>query len=209
MGTKLAKKIRKHIADDDIDVVVPIPESSITSGVKVAEVLNKEIAFGFVKNRYVGRTFIMPEQGLRRASVRRKLNPIFDEFKGKNVLLVDDSIVRGTTMKEIVGMCYKAGAHKVSVASAAPEIMYPNVYGIDMAAKQDLIASGRTVEEIKDFLGCDNLVYQDLEDLISCVMELNPELDGVEKSIFDGNYPTNISNEYLDDLEKARSMANL
>ena len=209
MGTKLAEKIKKHIADDDIDVVIPIPESSITSGVKVAEVLNKEIAFGFVKNRYVGRTFIMPEQGLRRASVRRKLNPIFDEFKGKSVLLVDDSIVRGTTMKEIVEMCYKAGAQKVSVASAAPEVMYPNVYGIDMAAKQDLVASGRSLEEIKDFLGCDNLVYQDLEDLVSSVMELNPELDGVEKSIFDGEYPTNISDEYLDTLEKARSMANL
>ena len=209
MGTKLAEKIKKHIADDDIDVVIPIPESSITSGVKVAEVLNKEIAFGFVKNRYVGRTFIMPEQGLRRASVRRKLNPIFDEFRGKNVLLVDDSIVRGTTMKEIVEMCYKAGAQKVSVASAAPEVVYPNVYGIDMAAKQDLVASGRSLEEIKDFLGCDNLVYQDLEDLVSSVIELNPELDGVEKSIFDGEYPTNISDKYLDALEKARCMANL
>ena len=204
MGEKLAKKIQKEIPDDDIDVVIPIPESSITSGTKVARLLNKDLAYGFVKNRYVGRTFIMPEQKLRKESVRRKLNPIVDEFKDKKVLLVDDSIVRGTTMKEIVAMCYKAGAKKVSVASAAAEVKYPNVYGIDMAARKDLIASTRSNDEIKDFLGCDNLVYQSLDDMVQSVLELNPELKGVEKSIFDGAYPTNISDKYLEDLELKR-----
>ena len=204
MGEKLANKIKKEIPDEDIDVVIPIPESSITSGTKVARILNKDLAYGFVKNRYVGRTFIMPEQRLRKESVRRKLNPINDEFKNKNVLLVDDSIVRGTTMKEIVAMCFDAGAKKVSVASAASEVKHPNVYGIDMAARKDLIASSRTLDEIRDFIGCDNLVYQSLEDLIQSVLELNPDLKGVEKSIFDGKYLTNISKEYLDNLEQKR-----
>ena len=204
MGEKLAEKIKQEIPDEDIDVVIPIPESSITSGTKVARVLNKDLAYGFVKNRYVGRTFIMPEQILRRESVRRKLNPISDEFKDKKVLLVDDSIVRGTTMKQIVSMCYIAGAKKVSVASAAAEVKFPNVYGIDMAAKKDLIASSRNNDEIKEFLGCDHLVYQTLEDMVQSVIELNPNIDGVEKSIFDGSYPTNISTEYLENLEKIR-----
>tara|TARA_B100000214_G_scaffold84196_2_gene57370 strand:+ start:160 stop:1620 length:1461 start_codon:yes stop_codon:yes gene_type:complete len=208
MGIKLAEKIKKHIPDHDIDVVIPIPESSITSGTKVAECLGKEVIYGFVKNRYVGRTFIMPEQDLRRRSVRRKLNPITDEFKGKKVLLVDDSIVRGTTMKEIVGMCYKAGAEKVSVASSSSEVRYPNVYGIDMPAKSELIANDRNLEEIKNFIGCDNLVYQDLSDLIESVIELNKKLDGVETSIFDGSYPTNITTEYLEKLEKKRKSVN-
>ena len=146
----------------------------------------------------------MPEQTLRKESVRRKLNPISDEFKDKKVLLIDDSIVRGTTMKQIVSMCYKAGALKVSVASAAAEVKYPNVYGIDMAAKKDLIASSMTKNEIKEFLGCDHLVYQSLEDMVQSVTELNPDIDNVEKSIFDGKYPTNISTEYLDNLEKIR-----
>jgi len=170
--------------------------------------LGKEVIYGFVKNRYVGRTFIMPEQDLRRRSVRRKLNPITDEFKGKKVLLVDDSIVRGTTMKEIVGMCYKAGAEKVSVASSSSEVRYPNVYGIDMPAKSELIANDRNLEEIKNFIGCDNLVYQDLSDLIESVIELNKKLDGVETSIFDGSYPTNITTEYLEKLEKKRKSVN-
>ena len=204
MGEKLAEKIKQEIPDEDIDVVIPIPESSITSGTKVARVLNKDLAYGFVKNRYVGRTFIMPEQTLRKESVRRKLNPISDEFKDKKVLLVDDSIVRGTTMKQIVSMCYKAGAKKVSVASAAAEVKFPNVYGIDMAAKKDLIASSRTNDEIKEFLGCDHLVYQSLDDMVKSVIELNSDIDDVEKSIFDGNYPTNISTEYLENLEKIR-----
>ena len=204
MGEKLAEKIKQKIPDEDIDVVIPIPESSITSGTKVARMLNKDLAYGFVKNRYVGRTFIMPEQILRRESVRRKLNPISDEFKDKKVLLVDDSIVRGTTMKQIVSMCYKAGAKKVSVASAAAEVKFPNVYGIDMAAKKDLIASSRTNDEIKEFLGCDHLVYQSLDDMVKSVIELNSDIDDVEKSIFDGNYPTNISTEYLENLEKIR-----
>ena len=181
MGEKLAEKIRQEIPDEDIDVVIPIPESSITSGTKVARILNKDLAYGFVKNRYVGRTFIMPEQTLRKESVRRKLNPISDEFKDKKVLLVDDSIVRGTTMKQIVSMCFKAGALKVSVASAAAEVKYPNVYGIDMAAKKDLIASSMTKNEIKEFLGCDHLVYQSLEDMVQSVTELNPDIDNVEK----------------------------
>ena len=204
MGEKLASKIMQEIPSEDIDVVIPIPESSITSGTRVAQILDKELVYGFVKNRFVGRTFIMPEQELRRASVRRKLNPIYDEFKGKKVLLVDDSIVRGTTMKEIVAMCYKAGASKVSVASAAAEVCFPNVYGIDMAAKKDLIASNKSNNEIKEFLGCDNLVYQSLSDLEDSVLELNPDLRAVEKSIFDGNYPTNISQEYLEELEETR-----
>ena len=208
MGVKLAEKIKKNIPDNDIDVVIPIPESSITSGTKVAECLNKEVIYGFVKNRYVGRTFIMPEQEMRRRSVRRKLNPINDEFKNKNVLLVDDSIVRGTTMKEIVNMCYKAGANKVSVASSSAEVKFPNVYGIDMPAKSELVASNRSLEEIKEFIGCDNLVYQDLADLVESVLELNPQLDGVENSIFTGIYPTEITDEYLNYLEKKRKSLN-
>ena len=208
MGAKLAEKIKKHIPDEDIDVVIPIPESSITSGTKVAECLNKEVIYGFVKNRYIGRTFIMPEQDMRRRSVRRKLNPINDEFKNKNVLLVDDSIVRGTTMKEIVAMCYKSGAKKVSVASSSSEVKFPNVYAIDMPAKSELIASNRSLEEIKEFIGCDNLVYQDLSDLIDSVTELNSELNDVEKSIFTGVYPTNITDGYLEDLEKKRQAIN-
>ena len=208
MGVKLAEKIKKNIPDGDIDVVIPIPESSITSGTKVAECLNKEVIYGFVKNRYVGRTFIMPEQEMRRRSVRRKLNPINDEFKNKNVLLIDDSIVRGTTMKEIVNMCYKAGANKVSVASSSAEVKFPNVYGIDMPAKSELVASNRSLEEIKEFIGCDNLVYQDLADLVESVLELNPQLDGVENSIFTGIYPTEITDEYLNYLEKKRKSLN-
>ena len=208
MGVKLAEKIKKNIPDGDIDVVIPIPESSITSGTKVAECLNKEVIYGFVKNRYVGRTFIMPEQEMRRRSVRRKLNPINDEFKNKNVLLVDDSIVRGTTMKEIVNICYKAGANKVSVASSSAEVKFPNVYGIDMPAKSELVASNRSLEEIKEFIGCDNLVYQDLADLVESVLELNPQLDGVENSIFTGIYPTEITDEYLNYLEKKRKSLN-
>ena len=208
MGVKLAEKIKKNIPDNDIDVVIPIPESSITSGTKVAECLNKEVIYGFVKNRYVGRTFIMPEQEMRRRSVRRKLNPINDEFKNKNVLLVDDSIVRGTTMKEIVNMCYRAGANKVSVASSSAEVKFPNVYGIDMPAKSELVASNRSLEEIKEFIGCDNLVYQDLADLVESVLELNPQLDGVENSIFTGIYPTEITDEYLNYLEKKRKSLN-
>tara|TARA_B100002052_G_scaffold192424_1_gene175439 strand:+ start:3359 stop:4819 length:1461 start_codon:yes stop_codon:yes gene_type:complete len=208
MGVKLAEKIKKNIPDGDIDVVIPIPESSITSGTKVAECLNKEVIYGFVKNRYVGRTFIMPEQEMRRRSVRRKLNPINDEFKNKNILLVDDSIVRGTTMKEIVNMCYKAGANKVSVASSSAEVKFPNVYGIDMPAKSELVASNKSLEEIKEFIGCDNLVYQDLADLVESVLELNPQLDGVENSIFTGIYPTEITDEYLNYLEKKRKSLN-
>jgi amidophosphoribosyltransferase len=204
MGEKLAEKIKNEIPVEEIDVVIPIPESSISSGTKVAEVLKKELAYGFVKNRYVGRTFIMPDQQQRRTSVRRKLNPIKSEFYGKKVLLVDDSIVRGTTMKEIVQMCYAAGALKVSVASAAPEVKFPNVYGIDMAARSELVAHNRTKEEIRCFLGCDYLVYQSLEDLVASVIELNPKLDGLEKSIFDGVYPTDISEEYLQHLEQTR-----
>ena len=146
----------------------------------------------------------MPEQDMRRRSVRRKLNPINDEFKDKSVLLVDDSIVRGTTMKEIVAMCYKAGAKKVSVASSSAEVRFPNVYGIDMPAKSELIASDRSLEEIKDFIGCDNLVYQDLSDLVESVTELNSKLDGVENSIFTGVYPTDITDEYLEHLENKR-----
>ena len=204
MGERLAKKIKAEIPLDDIDVVMPIPESSIVSGTKVAEFLEKQIAYGFVKNRYVGRTFIMPEQNLRRTSVKRKLSPIYSEFKDKKVLLVDDSIVRGTTMKEIVKMCYSAGAKLVSVASAAAPVKHPNVYGIDMAARGELIASTRDIEEIKKFIGCDHLIYQDLNELVDSVTSLSDKIVDVEKSIFDGNYPTNITKEYLEVLAKRR-----
>ena len=205
MGEKLAEKIKQEIPDEDIDVVIPIPESSITSGTKVARVLNKDLAYGFVKNRYVGRTFIMPEQTLRKESVRRKLNPISDEFKDKKVLLVDDSIVRGTTMKQIVSMCYKAGAKKVSVASAAAEVKFPNVYGIDMAATKELIAHNKTEAEVADAIGADELIYQSLNDLISSVQEGNPDIKDFETSIFTGNYPTQIEEGYLENLEEERS----
>jgi amidophosphoribosyltransferase len=174
----------------DIDVVIPIPESSRPSAMQLAQKLGKPYREGFVKNRYVGRTFIMPGQGVRKKSVRQKLNAIGVEFKGRNVLLVDDSIVRGTTSKEIVQMARDAGARKVYMASAAPPVRYPNVYGIDMPTSEELIAHNRSNEEIREFIGADALIYQDVDAMKTVVAALRPGLDGFEASCFDGHYVT-------------------
>ena len=204
MGKKLANKITKLNPNHDIDVVIPIPDSSTTAALQVATELNIPYRDGFVKNRYIGRTFIMPYQEDREKSVRRKLNILDLEFKGKNVLLVDDSIVRGTTSQKIIEMAKEAGANKVYFSSAAPPVKFQNLYGIDMAATDELIASGRTEEEVAEVIGADWLIYQDLEDLIASAQEGNPEIKNFEISIFNGEYPTSISNEYLQDLEASR-----
>ena len=204
MGQKLANKITKLNPDHDIDVVIPIPDSSTTAALQVATELNIPYRDGFVKNRYIGRTFIMPYQEEREKSVRRKLNILDLEFKGKNVLLVDDSIVRGTTSQKIIEMAKEAGANKVYFSSAAPPVKFQNLYGIDMAATDELIASGRTEEEVAEVIGADWLIYQDLEDLIASAQEGNPEIKNFEISIFNGEYPTSIRNEYLQDLEASR-----
>ena len=204
MGKKLANKITKLNPNHDIDVVIPIPDSSTTAALQVATELNIPYRDGFVKNRYIGRTFIMPYQEDREKSVRRKLNILDLEFKGKNVLLVDDSIVRGTTSQKIIEMAKEAGANKVYFSSAAPPVKFQNLYGIDMAATDELIASGRTEEEVAEVIGADWLIYQDLEDLIASAQEGNPEIKNFEISIFNGEYPTSISNEYLQALEASR-----
>jgi amidophosphoribosyltransferase len=204
MGKKLANKITKINPNHDIDVVIPIPDSSTTAALQVATELNIPYRDGFVKNRYIGRTFIMPYQEEREKSVRRKLNILDLEFKDKNVLLVDDSIVRGTTSQKIIEMAKEAGANKVYFSSAAPPVKFQNLYGIDMAATDELIASGRTEEEVAEVIGADWLIYQDLEDLIASAQEGNPEIKNFEISIFNGEYPTSISNEYLQDLEASR-----
>ncbi|MDA9068206.1 amidophosphoribosyltransferase [Gammaproteobacteria bacterium] len=204
MGKKLANKITKLNPNHDIDVVIPIPDSSTTAALQVATELNIPYRDGFVKNRYIGRTFIMPYQEEREKSVRRKLNILDLEFKGKNVLLVDDSIVRGTTSQKIIEMAKEAGANKVYFSSAAPPVKFQNLYGIDMAATDELIASGRTEEEVAEVIGADWLIYQDLEDLIASAQEGNPEIKNFEISIFNGEYPTSISNEYLQALEASR-----
>ena len=190
MGETLAERVVSMIRPEDIDVVIPIPESSRPSAMQLAQKLGKPYREGFVKNRYVGRTFIMPGQSARKKSVRQKLNAIGMEFKGRNVLLVDDSIVRGTTSREIVQMAREAGAAKVYMASAAPPVRYPNVYGIDMPTKEELIAHGRTMDEIRDYIGCDALIYQDVEAMRQAVLALNPKLAGLEASCFDGRYIT-------------------
>ena len=204
MGQKLAKKILKLNPDHDIDVVIPIPDSSTTAALQLAAALKLPYRQGFVKNRYVGRTFIMPNQEERKKSVRRKLNILDLEFKGKNVLLVDDSIVRGTTSKRIIEMAKEAGANKVYFSSAAPPVKFQNLYGIDMAATNELIASGRSDEEVAKEIGADWLIYQDLDDLIASTQEGNPAIKNFEMSIFDGKYPTSISSDYLEDLESSR-----
>ncbi|ROU00005.1 amidophosphoribosyltransferase [Marinobacter sp. R17] len=209
MGETLADKILHERPDHDIDVVMPIPDTSRTSAMQMAHRLGVKFREGFIKNRYIGRTFIMPGQKMRKKSVRQKLNPIDLEFKGKNVMLVDDSIVRGTTCEEIVQMARDAGARKVYFASAAPPVRYPNVYGIDMPAASELIAHDRTVEEIQKLIGADWLVYQDLEDLITCVNDVNPEIEAWECSVFDGNYITgDIDAAYLANLETQRGESN-
>jgi len=206
MGETLADKILRECPDHDIDVVMPIPDTSRTSALQMAHRLGVKFREGFIKNRYIGRTFIMPGQTMRKKSVRQKLNPIDLEFKGKNVMLVDDSIVRGTTCKEIVQMARDAGARKVYFASAAPPVRYPNVYGIDMPSASELIAHDRTVEEIRDLIGADWLLYQDLEDLITCVSDVNDSIDGWECSVFTGEYVTgDIDAAYLSRLDEARN----
>lgn len=208
MGEKLANKIRNEWPEHDIDVVIPIPDTSRTSALELANQLNVKFREGFMKNRYIGRTFIMPGQSQRKKSVRQKLNPIELEFQGKNVLLVDDSIVRGTTCKEIIQMARDAGARKVYFASAAPAVKYPNVYGIDMPSKDELIAYGRSEEEVCAMIGADRLVYQNLDDLIAAAQEGNPHIQGFDCSVFNGEYVTgDIDDNYLDALQAARNDA--
>lgn len=190
LGETLAKRVISTVPPDQIDVVIPIPESSRPSAMQLAQLLGLPYREGFVKNRYVGRTFIMPGQGVRKKSVRQKLNVIASEFRGRNVLLVDDSIVRGTTSREIVQMARDAGAAKVYMASAAPPVRYPNVYGIDMPTSSELVAHDRSVEEIRQLIGCDALIYQDVDAMKNAILALNPKLNGFDASCFDGVYCT-------------------
>ena len=208
MGEKLAEKIRREYRHLDIDVVIPIPDSSRPSALQMALGLGVPYREGFVKNRYIGRTFIMPGHSVRRKSVRQKLNAISMEFKGKNVLLVDDSIVRGTTSREIVQMAREAGARKVFFASAAPPVRFPNVYGIDMPTRAELIAAYRTEGEVSVELGADALIYQDLAALKEAVRQINPKLQRFETSCFDGNYITgDVTSDYLLAVENRRDAA--
>ena len=204
MGTKLARQIKKIRPYHDIDVVIPIPDSSVTAAHQLAVDLDVPYREGFVKNRYIGRTFIMPYQEERKKSVRRKLNILDLEFEGKNVLLVDDSIVRGTTSKKIIEMAREAGAKKVYFASAAPAIKYQNLYGIDMPATSELIASNKSHDEVALEINADWLIYQTLEDLIDSVREGNPEIKEFETSIFTGDYFTPLIENYLEELEISR-----
>src|SRR5690348_4815598 len=205
MGESLADKIRRQYQHLDIDVVIPIPDSSRPSAMELSKRLNLPYREGFIKNRYIGRTFIMPGQGIRRKSVRQKLNAIGMEFQGKNVLLVDDSIVRGNTSREIVSMARESGARRVYFASAAPPVRFPNVYGIDMPTREELIATGRSDAEIAREIGCDELIYQDLEALRNAVRSVNPRVTNFEDSCFSGVYVTgDITQEYLDGVEAQR-----
>ncbi|MGM9491519.1 amidophosphoribosyltransferase [Ideonella sp. YS5] len=206
MGETLAQRVISTMPPSQIDVVIPIPESSRPSAMQLASKIGKPYREGFVKNRYVGRTFIMPGQSVRKKSVRQKLNAIGVEFKGRNVLLVDDSIVRGTTSKEIVQMAREAGANKVYMASAAPPVRYPNVYGIDMPTKEELIAHNRSIEEIREFIGADALIYQDVDAMKRVVGALNPRLAGFEASCFDGHYITgDVSAADFDAMQSQRA----
>jgi len=205
MGEYLAEKIKREFRAGDIDVVMPIPETSRPAAMQLAMKLGLDFREGFFKNRYVGRTFIMPGQSVRKKSVRQKLSALPTEFKGKNVLLVDDSIVRGTTSREIVNMARDAGANKVYFASAAPPVRFPNVYGIDMPTRGELIAHSRSDDEIMRMIEADGLVYQDIDAMKRSVADLGPHLKHFEASCFDGVYITgDISPEYLDALEAAR-----
>ncbi|WP_439903057.1 amidophosphoribosyltransferase [Microbacterium azadirachtae] len=205
MGDRLADTIAKHVPLDEIDVVMPIPDSSRPAAMEVARKLGKEYREGFYKNRYVGRTFIMPGQAVRKKSVRQKLNAMSTEFKGKNVLLIDDSIVRGTTSKQIIQMARDAGAASVIFASAAPPIRHPHVYGINMPSKHELIAHGRTIPEIAEELGADRLVYQEVDDLKAAITE-GSELTDLDLSPFDGRYVTGtVTAEYLAWLEGSQT----
>lgn len=207
MGKRLAKKVQQVLGRDKVDVVIPIPDTSRTSAMSLAHELGVRFTEGFIKNRYIGRTFIMPGQAVRKKSVRQKLNPIDVEFRGKNVLLVDDSIVRGTTSRQIVQMARDAGASQVYFASAAPPVRYPNVYGIDMPAANELVAHGRTEEEVCDWIGADGLVYQDLGDLIEAVGKKGKTaVERFDTSVFNGEYVTgDITSDYLDRLEADRN----
>ena len=206
MGEYLAQKIRRQFSAGDIDVVMPIPDSSRPAAMELAMNLNLDYREGFIKNRYIGRTFLMPGQAIRRKSVRQKLNAIGSEFKGKSVLLVDDSIVRGTTSREIVQMARDSGARRVIFASAAPPVKFPNVYGIDMPTRDELIAYGRTEEEVCREITADALVYQDIDALKRSISDVNPMLKKFEASCFDGEYITgDISRDYLDRIEFARA----
>lgn len=205
MGRKLGEKIKREWAELDIDVVIPIPETSMDVALQIANTLELPYRQGFVKNRYIGRTFIMPGQTMRKKSVRRKLNAISSEFKGKNVLLVDDSIVRGTTSGQIIEMARESGAKKVYFASAAPEIRFPNVYGIDMPSANELIAYGREIDQIADLIQADGLIFQDLSDLVEAVQEENGNIPRFETSVFDGNYITaDVDQSYLESIDIAR-----
>jgi amidophosphoribosyltransferase len=206
MGDYLAEKIRKETNVAEIDVVMPIPDSSRPAAMQVAKRLGIDYREGFFKNRYIGRTFIMPGQAVRKKSVRQKLNAMRIEFKDKTILIVDDSIVRGTTSFEIVQMARESGAKKVIFASAAPPVRYPNVYGIDMPTRSELVAYGRTDEEINKLIGADQLIYQDVEDMKQAVRDINPNIQNFEASCFDGHYITgDITESYLDALEAARN----
>jgi len=206
MGDRLAEKILRERPDHDIDVVIPIPDTSRTSALQVAQRLGIKYREGFTKNRYIGRTFIMPGQGERERSVRRKLNAIDLEFRGKNVLLVDDSIVRGTTSAQIIELAREAGARKVYFASAAPPVRFPNVYGIDMPATSELIAAGRSIEEVQRFIGADWLIYQELDDLVAACRHEDAKVEEFDTSCFSGEYVTgDVTREYLERLQLERS----
>jgi len=206
MGKTLAKKILRTYPNNDIDVVIPIPDTSRTSALQLSYHLGIKYREGFVKNRYIPRTFIMPGQAMRKKSVRQKLNAIDLEFCNKNVLLVDDSIVRGTTSKQIIQMAREAGAKKVYFASAAPAVRYPNVYGIDMPTREELLGYNRTTEEIANEIGADWLVYQDLDDLVACARKGNKSIKQFDTSCFDGEYITgDVDDTYLADLAKHRN----
>ena len=206
MGEKLAEKVLRLMPDHDIDVVIPIPDTSRVSAQAMAETMGVKLREGFMKNRYIGRTFIMPGQTQRKKSVRQKLNAVKLEFAGKNVMLVDDSIVRGTTSKEIIQMARDAGANKVYMASAAPGVRYPNVYGIDMPSAKELIAHGRSDEEVGEIIGADWMIYQDLEDLVASAAEGNPSIKRFECSVFNGDYVTgDVDEAYLALIDQQRN----
>lgn len=207
-GELLAEKVLRERPDHDIDVVIPIPDTSRTAAMEMANMLGVKFREGFIKNRYIGRTFIMPGQQLREKTVRRKLNPIELEFKGKNVLLVDDSIVRGTTSRQIVEMAREMGAKKVYFASAAPAVRYPNVYGIDMPSANELIAHGRTDDEVGELIGADWMVYQDLDDLIRSTQGGDVQIDQFDCSVFNGEYVTgDVDQGYLNQIDAKRNDA--
>ena len=206
MGKKLADKIMREWPDHDIDVVIPIPDTSRTAAAQMAHELGVKFREGFMKNRYIGRTFIMPGQKMRKKSVKQKLNAISLEFKDKNVLLVDDSVVRGTTSEQIIQMARDAGARKVYIASAAPPVRYPNVYGIDMPAAHELIAHGRSEDEVREAIGADKLIYQDIDDLIEAVGQGNQNIHRFDTSCFTREYITgDIDEAYLARIESLRN----